>query len=170
MDAPRPARTGTAGAIAIAIALAGCGKTVIDGNKVQDQIKKEASASPFNLDVSEVNCPQARPAKKGDVFQCTMTLKDGEKVNFNIEQTDSKGHVLIHLANEIATFVQSTIDARFAARGAQVTSTCPRHVPVVAGANFDCTFAAAGGRHGTVQITITDTSGGFELGRVHLAR
>jgi hypothetical protein len=151
-----------------AIALAGCGTTTVDGRKVQDQIRAQASGPPFDLSVAGVKCPAHRAAKKNDTFTCTMSLKNGETVPFKITQLDSKGHFSFHLGNEIATFVEATINRDLARRGFRVSSTCPQHVPVVRGAKFTCSMVWARGKHTNVQVKIIDSLGAFVRGRVHV--
>jgi hypothetical protein len=153
------------GACAVTLAAAGCGTRTIDGRKVQNQIQSQAAGPPFNLSVAGVRCPTHRAAKKNDTFTCTMSLTNGETVPFKITQLDAKGDVSIRLGNEIATFVEATINHGLARRGFKVRSTCPRHVPVVAGRAFTCSVVLASGRHGTVPVPITDSSGAFAPGR-----
>ncbi len=154
------------GACALAVIAAGCGTTVIDAGKVEQRIRTDASGPPYNLSVGSVRCPSKRPAKKDETFQCMMTLSDGETVMFKIQPTDSGGHVLIRLENEIASFVQATIDRRLRQQGIKATSTCPQHVPIVPGTKFTCSIASARGKHTKIRVTITDSLGSFQTGAV----
>ncbi len=160
-------RIGLAGACALAFALAGCGSTVIDAGKVEKLIRDKAAGPPFNLKIKSVTCPSNRPAKKGDKFTCTLTLDNGEAEQFNITQLDDKGNVHIELGQEIATYVEATINSGLASQGLKVTSVCPQHVPVVVGSTFTCAVTAANGQHGTAKIRILDTTGAFKIISLH---
>lgn len=157
-----------AGACTLALLAAGCGTSVVDARRVENQIRSLVSGPPANLSVAAVTCPSGRAAKQGDTFSCTMRLTNGETVPFTVTQQDSKGDVSIHPGNEIATFVQATITRRLAGRGFKVRTTCPRHVPVLAGRTFTCTVVLAGGRHATIPVTITGSSGAFTPGTGHV--
>jgi NAD/NADP transhydrogenase alpha subunit len=82
-------RSGVAGlAILAAAAFTGCG-TVIDADKLEDEIKKDSESA--GLVVDEVSCPEA-DAKKGESFDCTVTVK-GEETKFQVNQEDDEGNV-----------------------------------------------------------------------------
>jgi hypothetical protein len=65
-------------------------------------------------------------------------------------------------------FVEATINRSLARRGFKVRSTCPQHVPIVAGGKFTCSLVSATGQRGTVPVRITDASGTFAPGTGHV--
>jgi hypothetical protein len=146
---------------------AGCGEKVLNSDHLESLIKTKMTAPPFNLNVKSVKCPSDRPVKKGDTFTCSMTLANGETSAFNVTQLDNNTNVHIQLPQEIPTYVQNTIDSDLASQGVKVTSSCPQHVPVVAGATLTCALTDAKGQHGTAQLTIRDNSGGFRITALH---
>lgn len=77
---------------AAVLALAGC-SDVIDADKLEDEIKKDAEAA--GLVVDEVDCPEA-DAKADETFVCTVTVK-GEEKELEILQKDDEGNVTYNL-------------------------------------------------------------------------
>ena len=78
----------TAGLTALtALVLASCGGTVIDNEKLEDEIAKDAEAA--GLIVDEVDCPSP-DAEEGERFACTVTVK-GEERDLEVEQLDDEG-------------------------------------------------------------------------------
>jgi hypothetical protein len=64
-------------ALASAAAIAaGCGGTVIDLNKAEDQIKASAEESP-GVKVSSVDCPSDVEVEPKATFTCSVRLADG---------------------------------------------------------------------------------------------
>jgi hypothetical protein len=154
-------------AAALALAAAGCGTEVIDGSKVEHAIRAKVAGPPFNLSVASVKCPSNHPVNVGSTFQCTMTLTNGESEAFNVLIRNKKGDLHYMLAQEVATWVQNGIDMGLAARGIKVTSSCPRHVPVVTGSTFNCSLRFASGQHATAVVTIVNQTGGWRIASVH---
>jgi uncharacterized membrane protein len=71
------ARLGALVALALAAFLAtGCGGTVIDLNKVEDQVKASVEESP-GAKVSSVDCPSDVEVEPKAKFTCTVRLADG---------------------------------------------------------------------------------------------
>jgi Domain of unknown function (DUF4333) len=158
---------GLAGACTLAFVVAGCGTKVLNSNNLENLIQTKMSAPPFDLNVKNVKCPTDRPVKKGDQFTCTMTLTNGETAKFKVTQVDNNSNVHVQLAQEIPTYVEHTITSNLAAQGVRATASCPPHVAVVVGATFTCTLVDVKGQHGTAQLTIRDTSGGFRITALH---
>jgi major membrane immunogen (membrane-anchored lipoprotein) len=76
--------------------LNGCSK-VLDMDKVESGIRNGLNEQ---LDVdAEVECPDERDAKKGDTFECSVTV-DGEKRTVRVEQTNNDGNVRWELVEE----------------------------------------------------------------------
>jgi hypothetical protein len=78
--------------IASAALAAACSTTLLLNN---DNLQTEiATWVQQNYGVSAtVSCPDDRPIKQGDVFQCQATTSDGQNVVFEVTQTDNTGHV-----------------------------------------------------------------------------
>lgn len=71
-------RWGALAALAVAVFVAvGCGETVIDQSKVQEQIKASAEESG-HTNVSSVDCPSDVEVKPDTKFSCTVHLKGGK--------------------------------------------------------------------------------------------
>jgi hypothetical protein len=75
---------------ALALLGAGCGS--IDQNKVQTGIKTGIEKQT-KVKVRSVSCPEDRPIKKGDRFECKVTATDGSTGTVDVVQTNDKGDV-----------------------------------------------------------------------------
>lgn len=73
-------RTGALAALAAAAALlaAGCGETVIDDVKTEEAIEQNLE-SGLGKEVSSVDCPSGVEVEAGASFDCTVTLKGGNR-------------------------------------------------------------------------------------------
>lgn len=72
-------RLATLGALAAAVlAVAGCGKTVIDDAKTEATIEQDLERSTGQK-VDSVDCPSGVEVTKGATFQCTIVLKNGTR-------------------------------------------------------------------------------------------
>jgi Domain of unknown function (DUF4333) len=151
-----------AGATALALIVTGCGTKVLNTGKLEKNIQSKIAGPPFNLTGAKVKCPD-RDIKKGDQFNCTLTLKNGTTSDFHITQVDAKGNVNIKLGHEISTYVQNTLSTDLASQGVKATASCPNHVAVVTGATFTCSLVSKSGQHGTATLTILDDSGAFRI-------
>lgn len=76
-------------AAAVALVLAGCGGSEIDGDALESEITADADERGIVLD--EVDCPSP-DAEGGDTFTCTVTVK-GQPTDFDVVQTDDDGNV-----------------------------------------------------------------------------
>lgn len=70
--------------------LSACGEAKIAGDDVEDFVRSKLGSSGAS---ASVVCPDERPAKQGDRFECTIDLKDGSQEIVTVEQTDDDGHV-----------------------------------------------------------------------------
>lgn len=74
-----PGRFGALAALAVAALLAaGCGETVIDDAKTEDAIEQNLE-SGLGKKVSAVDCPSGVEVEAGASFDCTVTLKGGNR-------------------------------------------------------------------------------------------
>jgi Domain of unknown function (DUF4333) len=90
------------GAVAIALLVAGCGETVIDTTKTEEQLEANLSHS-LNEKVSSVDCPSDQKVEKGATFNCSVKLQKGEEqtVTLKIRNSDADISVInISGANE----------------------------------------------------------------------
>ena len=90
------------GVVAIALLVAGCGETVIDATKTEEQLEANLSNS-LNEKVSSVDCPSDQKVEKGATFNCSVKLQKGEEqtVTLKIRNSDADISVInISGANE----------------------------------------------------------------------
>jgi hypothetical protein len=90
------------GVVAIALFVAGCGETVIDTTKTEEQLEANLSHS-LNEKVSSVDCPSDQKVEKGATFNCSVKLQKGEEqtVTLKIRNSDADISVInISGANE----------------------------------------------------------------------
>jgi len=80
--------------IGVAVAIAGCGETTIDGDGLEAEIEKDAAAEGLVLDA--VDCPSPE-AEEGATFECTVTVK-GEERKLEVVQRNDEGNVGYDLA------------------------------------------------------------------------
>ncbi|HWI95780.1 MAG TPA: DUF4333 domain-containing protein [Solirubrobacterales bacterium] len=90
------------GVVAIALLVAGCGETVIDATKTEEQLEANLSNS-LKEKVSSVDCPSDQKVEKGATFNCSVKLQKGEEqtVTLKIRNSDADISVInISGANE----------------------------------------------------------------------
>lgn len=88
-------------ALALVVALAGCGTTTLDTEKVEEEVQE--LAEDRDLDVDGVSCPSDVEAEEGDEFTCDIELENGEEIEAEITQRNDDGDVRIRIdAAEIA--------------------------------------------------------------------
>jgi Domain of unknown function (DUF4333) len=73
-----------------AFAAAGCGETVIDSAKTEEQLESELKKQQ-GVGVKSADCPSDVEVKAGNTFDCTITLADGEtqKATLQIRNDDA---------------------------------------------------------------------------------
>ena len=76
---------------AVALAAACSTTLLLNNDNLQTEIAKWIQDN-YGL-TATVTCPDDRPIKQGDVFQCQAATSDGQQVTFEVTQTDSAGHV-----------------------------------------------------------------------------
>lgn len=67
-----------------AIALLGCGETVLDSAKMEDQLKASLPSS-LGEKVTSVDCPSGVEVEKGTTFECTVKPEKGAEQVATIE-------------------------------------------------------------------------------------
>ncbi len=78
------------GLLAAAVFVAGCGETVIDTTKTEEQLEANLSHS-LNEKVSSVDCPSDQKVEKGATFDCSVKLQKGQEqtVTLKIRNSDA---------------------------------------------------------------------------------
>lgn len=78
------------GLIAVAALVAGCGETIIDSQKTEEQLQANLSHS-LNEKVSSVECPSNQKVEKGATFNCSVKLQKGQEqtVTLKIRNSDA---------------------------------------------------------------------------------
>jgi hypothetical protein len=90
------------GVVAIALLVVGCGETVIDATKTEEQLEANLSNS-LKEKVSSVDCPSDQKVEKGATFNCSVKLQKGEEqtVTLKIRNSDADISVInINGSNE----------------------------------------------------------------------
>ena len=72
------------GLVAVAFLAVGCGETVLDSAKMEDQLKASLSNS-IGEKVSSVDCPSGVKVEKGTTFECTVKPEKGAEQVATIE-------------------------------------------------------------------------------------
>jgi NAD(P)H-hydrate repair Nnr-like enzyme with NAD(P)H-hydrate epimerase domain len=79
------ARPGAALAVAaIALLAAGCGSTVIDRQKVEEQVKASSEKISGNK-VSAVECPSGVDVEPGATFTCSVEFSSGKEATAKLK-------------------------------------------------------------------------------------
>lgn len=64
--------------IVVALVAVGCGEVVIDDVKTEGAIEKSLKPR-FGKRLTGVDCPEDVEVKKGNTFECALTLTDGKE-------------------------------------------------------------------------------------------
>jgi Domain of unknown function (DUF4333) len=75
--------------VAIALAAAGCGGTVIDREKVQEQVG-ESSEQARGSKVSSVECPSGVEVEAGATFTCSVKFASGKEETAKLKIRDKE--------------------------------------------------------------------------------
>jgi hypothetical protein len=84
--------TGLLAAMGAAALLAACNTTLLLND---DNLEIEIASwiSDQGGGIATVTCPDDRPLRQGDTFQCEAALEDGSTVTLQVTQTDDTGNV-----------------------------------------------------------------------------
>jgi hypothetical protein len=83
------------GAIAlVALVFAGCGDTVLDSTKTEEQLQASLSKS-LGEKVSAVDCPSDIKVEKGKTFNCSVKMEKGEDQTVTLEIRNSDADVSV---------------------------------------------------------------------------
>lgn len=64
--------------LAIALAAAGCGETLIDSTKTEETIQSNFEKA-LHEKISSVECPSDQKVEAGQTFTCTVNFSDGKQ-------------------------------------------------------------------------------------------
>jgi hypothetical protein len=81
--------------LVVAAGVAGCGGTVIDGTKAEEELQASLSKS-LHEKVSSVDCPPDQKVEAGATFTCSVKLSDGktETATLKIRNDDADVSVI----------------------------------------------------------------------------
>ena len=140
-----------------ALALAGCGKKIVDTADAEQRIS-ESVADQVKANVRSVSCPKDVKAKTGGVFTCTVTGGDGTKAPVRVRQQDDKGNVtfqasLLHTGTAESVIEQGVSDREHVELDAV---DCPDIVEARAGAKLTCKGIRAGKKYDIAVTQVND--------------
>lgn len=81
-----------AGAALVALLVAACGTDIVDAAKLEQTIKDGIEAST-DFTVINVDCPQDRVFKLGDVFTCKAQISDGRTLIVMVTNANGGGNL-----------------------------------------------------------------------------
>ena len=70
--------------LAIALAAAGCGETVIDDVKAEGAIQSNLEKS-LDVKIKSVDCPSDEEVETGKTFTCTVDFSDGKQATATLK-------------------------------------------------------------------------------------
>jgi hypothetical protein len=70
--------------VAIGIAAAGCGDTVIDNTKAEDAIQHNLETA-LHEKITSVSCPSDQKVDPGTTFDCTVDLSNGKQATATLK-------------------------------------------------------------------------------------
>ena len=82
------------GLIAAALLAVGCGDTVLDSTKTEEQLQASLSKS-LGEKVSSVDCPSDIEVEKGKTFNCSVKVQKGEDQTVTLEIRNSDADVSV---------------------------------------------------------------------------
>ena len=146
---------------AAALLWAGCSRK-LDTAKGEQQIRQYVESNYQQVQVQDAECPE-RPAKKGDVFECTARF-DGQVLRFKVTQENDEGRVTIEPAQAVVDTDRAEADiARVLKQqaGVEATVECGSQRLLVKdpGTTFDCQAADARRATRRVVVTVKDVQG-----------
>ena len=130
--------------LAVAVLIAGCGETKIDGPKAERLIR-DLVADDVGARVRSVTCPTQITAKKGVRFTCTVTAVDGTKGEVVVTGRDSKGGVDLNAPFLTVRESEADMARQIGEQSAEtVKVACPELIVIRKGVTFVCKATADG--------------------------
>jgi hypothetical protein len=78
--------------IAVALAVIGCGETVIDSTKTQEAIQANLEKS-LHRKVSSVSCPSEQKVEPSATFTCSVSFADGKQATATLKILNKEADV-----------------------------------------------------------------------------
>lgn len=152
----------------LAVVAAGCSFQASCGGKKLNTDKAEAELARLLEEAgglpAKVSCPEVK-LEKGRVIECTTDIQ-GVKGRAKVTQTDDEGTVTFEPVESYAfgAKLEHLLGQQIKERtGVDTRLDCGERVrAAVAGARFRCTATAADGDTLALEITLTDSVGGFD--------
>jgi len=82
------------GLIVAAVLVVGCGDTVLDATKTEEQLQASLSKS-LGEKVSSVDCPSDIEVEKGKTFSCSVKMQKGEDQTVTLEIRNSDADISV---------------------------------------------------------------------------
>jgi hypothetical protein len=149
--------------LSAALALASCTR-----NLNMEPLRKSVAdglASQLGLAGASVECPESRPIKAGDSFECTATPSGGGRLTVRVSQKDDSGNIswdvvktegLLDLGKVEGSIVTGL---REQARVEATVSCGGRWRAAKAGDTFECEAKAPDGQAIPIVVSVADTEG-----------
>lgn len=167
MSNPSP-RVSFVAVAAMSLAITGCGSTI-----QMDGVKKSISeglAAQVGLHAETVTCPESREAKANDVFQCTVTPKEGGTLTIEVTQKDDRGNIDWKVVRtegllDLAKVEESVKEGLKQQANVDATVSCgSRWRAAAKGDTFDCEATTAAGEAVGIRVSVTDDEGNIQWG------
>jgi len=81
-------------ALVVGLLLAGCGETVVDSAKTEEQLQASLSKS-LGEKVSSVECPSGQKVEAGATFTCSVKLKGGKTDTVTLKIRDKEADLSV---------------------------------------------------------------------------
>jgi hypothetical protein len=149
-----------------AVVLAGCTRNLdmeIVKSSIRDMVVKQIGAN-----VKSVTCPETRPLKAGDTFECQVEIDHG-KTAVSVTQTDDAGNINMktpQLVLKVADLEKLIAGNIKQGSGLDATVDCgPKFRPSIPNDTFDCQ-AKAGEQSSKIKVTVKDGQGNVTFATV----
>ena len=153
---------GTTGVVALLGMVACTSMLSMDAIKsaISDGVK-----SQMGLEIASVTCPESRPIKAADTFECTATPKVGGNLVVKVTQKDDQGNISWELAKaegliDLAALETVIKNGLKEANGLEATVSCGgKYRATEPGKSFECTATDAEGAKAQVAVLMKDAAG-----------
>jgi hypothetical protein len=132
------------------------GCTTLDDKKIEDAIQTELAAKGIKL--KTFDCPEGRPLKVGDKFDCSGVDQDNRALTFHIEQMNDTGSINWKMEGLILDEAKlgDSIEAKI---GQAADVQCPAKTLILkVNDSFTCPVLIGGERQ-KVTLTLTNEKG-----------
>jgi hypothetical protein len=83
---------GLAAAALVAVGAAACGKSELDSERAESEIRRGITRQT-GIKVESVRCPNDIELRQGDTFRCVAVASDGQRARVEVTQRDDEGSV-----------------------------------------------------------------------------